>query len=77
VFVEAELESLIPGTQGDRILVPAPAAAQVVWDPRRQARLMLTLRTCDVVPFGADDVAPVGRLLAGAGTADAIAVFAP
>ena len=60
---------------GDRIIVPAPAAAQVVRDPRRQARLMLALRTCDVVPFGADDVAPVGRLLAGAGTADVIDGF--
>jgi predicted nucleic acid-binding protein len=57
---------------GDRIIVPAPVAAQVVRDPRRQARLMLTLRSCDLMPFGEDDVAPVGRLLAGAGTADVI-----
>ena len=60
---------------GDRIIVPAPVAAQVVRDPRRQARLMLTLRSCDLMPFGEDDVAPVGRLLAGAGTADVIDGF--
>ncbi len=36
---------------GDHIMVPAPVAAQVVRDPRRQARLMLTLRSCDIVPF--------------------------
>ena len=60
---------------GDRIIVPAPVAAQVVRDPRRQARLMLTLRGCDLMPFGEDDVAPVGRLLAGAGTADVIDGF--
>jgi predicted nucleic acid-binding protein len=60
---------------GDRIIVPAPVAAQVVRDPRWQARLMLTLRSCDLMPFGADDAAPVGRLLAGAGTADVIDGF--
>ena len=60
---------------GDRILVPAPVAAQAVRDPRRQARLMLTLRTCDVVPFGEDHARPVGSLLAGAGTADVIDGF--
>ena len=60
---------------GDRIIVPAPVAAQVVRDPRQQARLMLTLRSCDLMPFGEDDVAPVGRLLAGAGTADVIDGF--
>ena len=61
--------------KGDRIIVPAPVAAQVVRDPRRQARLMLTLRTCDVVPFGEEDASPVGTLLAGAGTADVIDGF--
>jgi predicted nucleic acid-binding protein len=60
---------------GDRIIVPAPVAAQVVRDPRRQARLMLTLRTCDVVPFGEEHAGPVGSLLAGAGTADVIDGF--
>jgi hypothetical protein len=56
--------------QGDTIIVPAPVAAQVVRDPRRQARLMLTLRGCDIVPFGEQDVSPVGLLLARAGTSD-------
>jgi predicted nucleic acid-binding protein len=56
----------------DQVIVPAPVAAQVVRDPRRQARLMLTLRGCDVVPFSPDQVASVGTLLAGAGTADVI-----
>ena len=56
--------------QGDTIIVPAPVAAQVVRDPGRQARLMLTLRGCDIVPFGEQDVSPVGSLLARAGTSD-------
>jgi predicted nucleic acid-binding protein len=56
----------------DQIIVPTPVAAQVVRDPRRQARLMLALRGCDVVPFGPDQVTPVGTLLAGAGTSDVI-----
>ena len=45
------------------------------WPAERQARLMLTLRSCDLMPFGENDVAPVGRLLAGAGTADVIDGF--
>jgi predicted nucleic acid-binding protein len=56
----------------DQIIVPAPVAAQVVRDPRRQTRLMLTLRGCDVVPFAVSQVTPVGTLLAGAGTSDVI-----
>jgi predicted nucleic acid-binding protein len=36
---------------------------------------MLALRTCDVVPFGEEDATPVGRLLAGAGTADVVDGF--
>ena len=52
--------------------MPAPVAAQVVRDSRRQARLILTLRGCDVVPFAASQVAPVGMLLAGAGTSDVV-----
>ena len=36
---------------------------------------MLTLRTCDVVPFGEENVAPVGSLLADARTADVIDGF--
>jgi predicted nucleic acid-binding protein len=56
----------------DQVIVPAPVAAQVVRDLRRQARLMLSLRGCDVVPFTPDQVTPVGTLLAGAGTSDVI-----
>ena len=52
--------------------MPAPVAAQVVRDPRGQARLMLSLRGCDVVPFRPDQATPVGMLLAGAGTSDVI-----
>jgi len=58
--------------RGHEVIVPAPVAAQVVRDPRRQARLMLTLHGCDVVPFRAGQVTPVGTLLAGAGTSDVI-----
>ena len=61
--------------KGDKIVIPAPVAAQVVRDPPRQARLMLTLRTSDVVPFGEEDASPVGLLLAGAGTADVVDGF--
>jgi predicted nucleic acid-binding protein len=58
--------------RGHEVIVPAPVAAQVVRDPRRQARLMFTLRGCDVVPFAASQVTPVGTLLAGAGTSDVV-----
>jgi predicted nucleic acid-binding protein len=33
---------------------------------------MLALRGCDVIPFSADDVVPVGQLLASSGTADVV-----
>jgi predicted nucleic acid-binding protein len=59
-------------TARDHIMVPAPVAAQVVRGSRRQARLMLALRGCDVIPFSADDVVPVGQLLASSGTADVV-----
>jgi predicted nucleic acid-binding protein len=61
--------------QGDHIIVPAPVAAQVVRDPQRQARLMLTLRGCEIVPFEEDDVSPVGKLLARSGTSDVVDGF--
>ena len=57
---------------GHHIIVPAPVAAQAVRDPRRQARLMLTLRGCEIVPFEEDDVSPVGKLLARSGTSDVV-----
>lgn len=59
----------------DEIIVPAPVAAQVVREPRRQARLMLTLRGCGIVPFTEKDAAPVGALLGRAGTWDVVDGF--
>ena len=59
-------------TEGDHIVVPAPVAAQVMRDPGRQARLMLTLQSCDIVPFGQEDIGPVGKLLALSGTSDVV-----
>jgi predicted nucleic acid-binding protein len=55
-----------------RVIVPAPVAAQVVRDPRRQARLMLALRSCEILPFTAGHISPVGQLLARSGTSDAV-----
>ena len=59
-------------TEGDHIVVPAPVAARVIRDPGRQARLMLTLQSCDIVPFGQEDIGPVGKLLAFSGTSDVV-----
>jgi predicted nucleic acid-binding protein len=61
--------------QRECVIVPAPVAAQVVRDPRRQARLMLALQSCDVVAFEEDHAAPVGRLLALSGTTDVVDGF--
>ena len=61
--------------EGDRIVIPAPVAAQVVRDPQRQVRLMQTLTGSDVVPFGRGDVSDVGKLLAKTGTADVVDGF--
>jgi hypothetical protein len=61
--------------RGNRILVPAPVAAQVVRQPSRQARLVLTLRGCAIVPFQKEHVFPVGTLLAEAGTSDVVDGF--
>lgn len=62
-------------TEGDHIMVPAPVAAQVIRDPGRQVRLMLTLQSCDIVSFGQDDIGPVGKLLALSGTSDVVDGF--
>jgi predicted nucleic acid-binding protein len=59
-------------TARDHIMVPAPVAAQVVRNPRRQARLMLTLRGCEIIPFSPADAVPVGQLLASSGTVDVV-----
>lgn len=56
----------------DRIIVPAPVAAQVVRRPGRQARLMLALRSCEIAPFDDSHVSPVGQLLARSGTSDVV-----
>ena len=58
-----------------RVIVPAPVAAQVVRDPRRQARLMAALRGCDIVPFEAGHAGLVGQLLARSGTSDVVDGF--
>jgi predicted nucleic acid-binding protein len=61
--------------RGDHIIVPAAVAAQVIRDPVRQARLMITLRSCDIVPFEGSDARRVGRLLALSGTSDVVDGF--
>lgn len=62
-------------TRGHRVVVPAVVAAQAVRDPVRQARLMITLRGCQIIPFTGGDHIPVGRLLARAGTSDVVDAF--
>jgi len=62
-------------SQGTHVLVPAPVAAQVIRDPARQAQLMLTLRSCDIVPFEREHAGPVGKLLAMSGTSDVVDGF--
>lgn len=54
--------------------VPAPALAQAMRDPARQARLSRFVRqsSTDVVPLCRADAALVGRLLAAKGTADVV-----
>jgi hypothetical protein len=60
---------------GEKILVPAVAAAQVLRDPARQVRLMRAVKSCEVVPFRERDACDVGRLLAVSGTADIVDAF--
>jgi predicted nucleic acid-binding protein len=62
-------------SQREHVIVPAPVAAEVVRDPRRQARLMLTLQSCDVIAFDKGHAAPVGRLLALSATTDVVDGF--
>jgi predicted nucleic acid-binding protein len=62
-------------TRREHVVVPAPVVAQVVREPRRQARLMLALQSCDVIAFEPNHAAPVGRLLALSGTTDVIDGF--
>jgi hypothetical protein len=59
-------------TAREHVIVRAPVATQVVRDPRRQARLMLVLQSCDVIGFEEGHAAPVGMLLALSGTTDVV-----
>jgi hypothetical protein len=61
--------------RGDRVIVPAVAAAQAVRKPARQARLMLALRGASIAPFTKDHHVAVGELLAAAGTSDIVDAF--
>ena len=57
---------------GDRILVPATALAQVIRNPARQVRLwrMVQLDETDVVPLDGSRAQAVGALLAQTQTSD-------
>lgn len=57
---------------GDRILVPATALAQVVRNPARQVRLwrMIQLDNTEVVPLDRPRAQAVGALLARTATSD-------
>lgn len=59
---------------GARVTVPAPALAQAIRRPERQARLARLVRqpTTDVAPLDRVDATNVGRLLAASGTADVV-----
>jgi predicted nucleic acid-binding protein len=61
--------------RGLKIFVPAVVVAQVVRKPATQARLMLALKGCSLVPFTEHHHVPVGELLAASGTADVIDAF--
>jgi hypothetical protein len=61
--------------RGRKIFVPTVVAAQAVRKPAAQARLMLALRGCELVPFTADHHIPVGQLLAASGTSDVVDAF--
>jgi hypothetical protein len=61
--------------RGRKIFVPTVVAAQAVRKPATQARLMLALRGCELVPFTADHHVPVGQLLAASGTSDVVDAF--
>ena len=57
---------------GDRILVPATALAQVIRNPARQVRLwrMIQFAKTEVVPLDGSNAQAVGALLAQTATAD-------
>ena len=57
-----------------RVTVPAPALAQAIRRPERQARLARLVRqpTTDVIDLDRVDATNIGRLLAASGTADVV-----
>ena len=57
---------------GDRILVPATALAQVIRNPAKQVRLwrMIQFDKTEVVPLDGPHAQAVGALLARSGTSD-------
>lgn len=57
---------------GDRIIVPATALAQVIRDPAKQVRLwrMIQFENTEVVPLDGSHAQAVGALLARTGTSD-------
>jgi hypothetical protein len=57
---------------GAQVTVPAPALAQAIRRPERQARLSRLIRQpgTDVIALGRADATHVGRLLAASGTSD-------
>jgi predicted nucleic acid-binding protein len=59
---------------GDRIIVPATALAQVIRNPARQVRLwrMIQFEKTEVIPLDASHAQAVGALLAQSGTSDII-----
>jgi hypothetical protein len=58
--------------EGDRIIVPATALAQVIRNPARQVRLwrMIQLDKAEVIPLDGSHAQAVGALLASTGTSD-------
>lgn len=58
--------------EGDRIIVPATALAQVIRNPARQVRLwrMVQLDKTEVIPLDGLHAQAVGALLASTGTSD-------
>lgn len=59
---------------GDRIIVPATAIAQVIRNPARQVRLwrMIQFDRTEVVPLDGSHAQAVGALLARTGTSDIV-----
>jgi hypothetical protein len=57
---------------GAQVTVPAPALAQAIRRPERQARLSRLIRQpgTDVIALGRADATHIGRLLAASGTSD-------